>query len=161
MDATTLLTAQHKEVDSLFSQYEKVTTSLEKLSLYRQIADNLAAHMVIEEKLFYPAVFVGELKGKLTEGLEEHLASKRLLADLIQMSPDNEQYDAKVKVLQEQIEHHVHEEQDEIFPMVRELMPKREREALGEAMEAMFNRLIGTAPRNRVPGETDQAPALS
>ncbi len=161
MDATTLLSEQHREVEAFFRKYEKATSDEQKIAIFNLIADNLAAHCTIEEKLFYPAVYVGDLKEKLSEGLEEHLAAKRVIADLLQMKPSDKQYDSKVKVLEEQIEHHVKEEEEEMFPKVRELMPKRERDALGEAMEAMFNRLIEGQPRKRVPGETDQAPAIS
>lgn len=161
MDAITLLKSQHDEVESLFSKYEKAKDVHAKQATFNVIADNLAAHATIEEKLFYPAVYIGEIKDELKEAVEEHLAAKRVIADLLPMTPSDPNFDAKVKVLQEQIEHHVEEEEGELFPNVRKLMPKRELEALGEAMEQMFDKLMEGAPRNTVPGETDEAAPLS
>lgn len=161
MDAITLLKSQHDELDSLFTKYEKAKGDNAKQGTFNVIADNFAAHSTIEEKLFYPAIYVGEIKDDLQEAVEEHLACKRLIADLLAMKPSDPKFDAKVKVLQEQIEHHVEEEEDELFPNVRKLMPKRELEALGEAMEQMFDKLMEGAPRNLIPEETDQSAPLS
>jgi hemerythrin superfamily protein len=161
MDAINLLEEQHREVEALFEKYEKATDGRTKQAVFNAIADNLAAHATIEEKLFYPSVYVGELKDQLKEAVEEHLAAKRVIADLMAMSPSDSMFDAKVKVLQEQIEHHVGEEEDDMFPDVRKLMPKRELEALGEAMEQMFDELMAGAPRQAVPGETDVSAPLS
>ena len=97
----------------------------------------------------------------LKEAVEEHLAAKRVIADLLQMQVEDEQFDSKMKVLSEQIEHHVHEEQDNLFPQVKKTLPRRELEALGEAMEEMFNQLMGNAPRRDVPAETAHAAPLS
>jgi hemerythrin superfamily protein len=161
MDAITLLKSQHDEVDSLFSKYEKTKDENAKQGIFNVIADNLAAHTTIEEKLFYPAVYIGELEDDLQEAVEEHLSAKRVIADLLGMKPSDEKFDAKVKVLQELIEHHVEEEEGELFPNVRKLMPKRELEALGEAMEEMFDKLMEGSPRNQVPAETGQSAPLS
>jgi len=85
---------------------------------------------------------------------------KRVIADLLQLSEAAENFDAKVKVLQEQVEHHVAEEQDELFPSVRKLMSKKELEAMGDAMEQMFDELMEGTPRNDVPGQVGEAAAL-
>lgn len=162
MDANTLLKEQHDEVKALFKKYEQARSNVTKQTLFDQIADNLAAHSAIEEKLYYPAVYINELKDDLKEAVEEHLGVKRLIADLLAMSPVESNFDAKVKVLSEQVEHHVGEEEgpDGIFAKVRSVMPQREREALGEAMEAMFDELMKGTPRNAVPAETDAAAPL-
>lgn len=160
MDATTLLKNQHEEVAALFEKYEEASGAESKQAIFNVIADNLAAHCTIEEKLFYPAAYIGELKDELKEAVEEHLAAKRVIADLLAMSPGDENFDAKVKVLSELIEHHVGEEQDEMFPNVRKLMPKRELEALGEAMEKMFAELMKGSPRKDVPSQTARAAPL-
>jgi hemerythrin-like domain-containing protein len=154
-----LLKKQHQEVKQLFKQYEDADES-EKQELFEQIADDFAAHGEIEEKIFYPAVFVGPLKEKLQEAVEEHLAGKRVVADLLKMDPSDEQFDPKMKVLQELIEHHVEEEEGELFPLVRQNFAREELEALGEQMEQMFDELQESAPREAIPSETDQAPPL-
>src|SRR5689334_1806629 len=87
MDAIELLESQHEEVLDLFDQYEDVESDEEKLALFEQIADALAAHSTIEEKIFYPAIYTGDLKDQLEEAVEEHLAAKREIADLLKMKP--------------------------------------------------------------------------
>ena len=160
MEATELLKQQHKEVKELFEEYEGAEES-EKQELFERIADDFAAHGEIEEKIFYPAVYVGPLKEKLREAVEEHLECKRLVADLLKMEPSDEQFDAKMKVLQELIEHHVEEEEGDLFILVRQNFAREELEALGAQMEQMFDELQESAPREEIPSQTDQAAPLS
>jgi hemerythrin superfamily protein len=160
MNATKLLKEQHDEVKELFEQFEKAKDAGTKELLFEQIADNLAAHAEIEEKIFYPAVYVGDLKETLTEAVEEHLSAKRVIADLLKMDAADENFDAKVKVLQEQIEHHVEEEEGELFPKVNKNFDAGELEAMGEQMEEMFETLKEGSPREEVPAQTDQAAPL-
>ncbi len=160
MDAIKLLEKQHDEVEDLFDRYEKTDDGRTKRTLVNQIADALAAHATIEEKLFYPAVYVGELKDLLHEAVEEHLAAKRLIADLIAMSATEENFDAKVKVLKEQIEHHVEEEEGELFPKVKRTFDPASLDALGAEMESAYDELLKQAPREQVPLETDEAAPL-
>ena len=80
MDAIDLLESQHDEVKDLFERIEEAQTRREKLDLFRQLADAFAAHATIEEKIFYPAIYSGELKDQLFEAVEEHLAAKRVIA---------------------------------------------------------------------------------
>ena len=161
MEATTLLKKQHDEVKDLFKQYEAAEENSEKQELFEQIADAFAAHGEIEEKIFYPAVYVGSLKEKLQEAVEEHLVAKRVAADLLDMVPSDPQFDPKMKVLKELIEHHVEEEEGELFPLVRQNFAREELEALGDQMEQMFERLQEDEPRDAIPSETDHAPPLS
>jgi hemerythrin-like domain-containing protein len=132
----------------------------ERQELFEEIGDDFAAHGEIEEKIFYPAVYVGELKEKLQEAVEEHLVAKRVVADLLEMEPADEQFDPKMKVLKELIEHHVEEEEGELFPLVRQSFAREELETLGEQMEQMFKQLKEAEPREQIPGETDHAPPL-
>src|SRR5216110_299716 len=104
MNATDLLKEQHAEVKELFEQLEQAEDEDEKQALFQELADNLAAHATIEERIFYPAAYAKKTKELLTEAVEEHLAMKRLIADLLAMTPDHENFDAKIKVLQEQVE---------------------------------------------------------
>ena len=160
MDATKLLKQQHDEVKRLFKQFEAARDDAGKQELFDQIADDFAAHGEIEEKIFYPAVYVGSLQQKLQEAVEEHLAAKRIAADLLDLDPSDGQFDAKMKVLQELIEHHVEEEEGELFPLVRQNFAREELDALGEQMEQMFQQLKQDEPREQLPSETDHAPPL-
>jgi iron-sulfur cluster repair protein YtfE (RIC family) len=160
MDATQLLKKQHAEVKGLFGEFESATDIAEKQQLFDEIADDLAAHCTIEEKVFYPAVYVGPLKEKLREAVEEHLGAKRLIADLLDLEPEDEQFDAKMKALQEQVEHHVEEEEGTIFPEVKRNFSVDELSAMGEQMAQMFDELQDSEPRKSVPEETEAPPSL-
>ena len=160
MEATKLLKQQHDEVKALFKRYEAAEEDSEKQELFDQIADDFAAHGEIEEKIFYPAVYVGTLKEKLQEAVEEHLAAKRVAADLLDLEPSDEQFDAKMKVLKELIEHHVEEEEGELFPLVKQNFAREELDALGEHMEQVFEQLKQDEPREEIPSETGHAPPL-
>jgi hemerythrin-like domain-containing protein len=160
VEATKLLKQQHDEVKELFKRYEAAEEDSEKQECFEEIADDFAAHGEIEEKIFYPAVYVGSLREKLQEAVEEHLAAKRVVADLLEMEPSDEQFDAKMTVLKELIEHHVEEEEGELFPLVRQNFAREELDALGDQMEQMFEQLKQDDPRKQIPSETDHAPPL-
>jgi hemerythrin superfamily protein len=160
MDAIELLETQHKEVKGLFKKIEKAEEE-QKQDLFEQLADALAVHAAIEEKHFYPATMNARTEELLQEAVEEHLSVKRLIADLMEMSSGDPQFDAKITVLQEQIEHHVEEEENELFPKVRKMLKKEELEDLGIVMEDMAEDLKGAgAPRQSVPSETEHAAPL-
>jgi hemerythrin superfamily protein len=160
MDAITLLKKQHAEVKSLFAQFRKTDDPDKQQKLFDQIADNLAAHCEIEEKIFYPSVFLDDTEGQLKEAVEEHLSAKRVIADLLGMEPSDTQFAAKVKVLSDLIDHHVMEEQNELFPTVREEVGAKELKALGGQMETMFDNLLKANPRKQVPAQTRSAAKL-
>ena len=113
-------------------------------------------HAEIEEKLFYPEAKQENTEEILRESVEEHLAMKRTLADIIESGPEDEQFDAKMSVLKEQVEHHVEEEEKQLFPKVRKALSKDELEDLGSRMQAMFERLEAEGDASaRIPGQTD------
>nr|AYM53781.1 cation-binding protein hemerythrin HHE family [Cystobacter sp.] len=163
MDAIELLTQQHREVDELFEKFEKAGEGKDEvlMELFVRIADNLAAHAMIEEKIFYPSVYVGPTADKLQEAVEEHLAVKRVIADLLDMEPSDVQFKAKMKVLQELVEHHVEEEEKDLFKNVKKLMTREELVVLGEQLETLFSEVIQTEPRMQVPRETGEAAPLA
>jgi hemerythrin superfamily protein len=160
VDAIELLEAQHEEVEKLFGKIERAEEE-EKQDLFEQLADALAVHATIEEKHFYPATKSARTEELLQEAVEEHLSAKRLIADLMEMSPDDPQFEAKMKVLQEQVEHHVEEERTGLFPKVRKMLKKEELEDLGVVMEDLADELKASgSPRESVPAETGEAAPL-
>ena len=140
MDAITLLKDDHKTVSNLFKEFEGLGEGATKTkkSLVEKITSELTAHAHIEETLFYPFAReqVPDVEDDVKEGLEEHHLLKVTLAELSTMSPDDEEYDAKVTVLKEVVEHHVDEEEDDWFPKVREAIGRNDLSELGERMEA-------------------------
>ena len=162
MNALDLLKKQHEEVSKLFKKYEKLAEDAvdERQELFEQIADRLAAHATIEEKFFYPSIKSEGTEDIVRESLEEHLSVKRLIADLLDMEPDDEAFDAKMQVLREQIEHHVEEEEDDMFKKVRKECSKEQLEDLGLQMEEEYEELMDREPRLQVPEETGTAAPL-
>ena len=137
-DATKLLEADHKTVKALFKEYDKLVEdgagAGEKQVLAQQICTELKVHTTIEEELFYPAArdVLGEDEDLVDEADVEHAGAKELIAQIEASSPDDQHYDAKVKVLSEQIDHHVKEEEGEMFPKLRKT--ELDLTTLGEAM---------------------------
>jgi len=132
-EATALLKADHKLVSLLFEQYESARSSTKKKAIVSQICTELTVHAQIEEEIFYPQVKAA-LKDKelIPEATVEHATLKELIAQIEDGEPDDEMYDAKVKVLSEYVKHHVKEEQNEIFPKAK--ASKLDMHALGEQL---------------------------
>jgi hypothetical protein len=138
MDAIKLLTADHREVKALFQEYQKLVDHEaeddEKQPIAEQICAMLTVHAQIEEELFYPAAKEAIKEPDLVEeATVEHASAKDLIAQLRESNPSEELYDAKVKVLGEYIDHHVKEEESELFPQARRA--KMDLAALGEELE--------------------------
>lgn len=123
-DALELLKEDHQKVRKLFKDYEKIkhdeNSSDEKYEIVNKICVELTVHTQIEEEIFYPAVRDAIDDDDLMDEAEvEHAAAKELIAQLEAMDPEDDHYDAKVLVLSEQIEHHIIEEQEEMFRKVK------------------------------------------
>lgn len=159
INALELLSTQHEEVDNLIAEIEASDDPEEKQALFVEMADKLAAHSAIEEKIFYPSVMDEKTRELLVESTEEHLSVKRLLSDMMDLDVEDEHFDAKLSVIKEQIRHHAHDEEEGIlFGHVRRLLSPDELAALGNELLAMYEVLIEKSPRNQVPAET-AAPA--
>ncbi|MBA3812862.1 MAG: hemerythrin domain-containing protein [Caulobacteraceae bacterium] len=116
-DAVALLKADHKEVEGWFDDYEDLTSNAEKSALAGKICAALKVHTQIEEEIFYPAARQATTDDDLIdEAVVEHAGAKDLIAQIEGMKAGDDLYDAKVKVLGEQIKHHVKEEEEELFP---------------------------------------------
>jgi len=111
MDAIAMLKADHRKVEEIFEQFEKATSTAKKRELAEQACLELKVHTVIEEEIFYPACRGQIEEDLLNEAYVEHDSAKQLINEIEAGGPDEEFYDAKVKVLSEMIEHHVKEEE--------------------------------------------------
>lgn len=155
MNATESLKQDHRAVAELFAQHEAAGEKafVEKGEIAERILNALDVHTQIEEEIFYPAArdgATGETEELLAEAYEEHQVAKRLMAELRSATPSAEQWDAKMKVLKETIEHHVGEEENELFPKVREALGSSYLQEVGERMEARKREL--TAPSRSLSG---------
>ena len=111
LDAIALLKADHRSVEGLFENYAKASGTDRKRKLAEEICLELSVHAEIEEEIFYPACEGQVDEDLLKESYVEHDGAKVLIAEIMNVTPSDEFYDAKVKVLQEEIEHHVKEEE--------------------------------------------------
>jgi hemerythrin superfamily protein len=133
--ATALLREDHRTVKRLFADYEDMESESQKAELFRKIEHELTVHTQIEEEIFYPAmeeVDDEECKDLIREAHEEHKVVKTLLEELRGMDPADEQFDAKVKVMGENVEHHAEEEESELFPFFDDLPRDRQDEVSEE-----------------------------
>ena len=161
MEATEYLTRQHREIEQALRDALAVENPDVKRSRFLDIADALILHIAAEELVFYPAVHDQPNEDVLLESLEEHLALKRLLSDLLALQGDDVTFQPKLHVLREQAEHHHRDEERKLFPEVREKLDEAQREALGREMEAQELRMQARGkPRKAVHGQTDAAQPL-
>jgi hemerythrin superfamily protein len=150
-DAIALLKADHKTVKGLFAEADELsdraTTQLKRVG--DQICQELAVHAEVEETIFYPAVKERAQRGRkeereiVLESYEEHALVKKLVADLEAIDAADESYRAKLTVLREMVEHHVKEEERELFPGVRDMMDEDELMALGAKMAQLKEQRLG------------------
>ncbi len=137
-DAIELLTSDHANVKALFEQYQGLSERAHatKKKLATEICLELTRHTTAEEEIFYPAVraCARDNEDLVDEAVVEHASAKQLIAQILAMEPGDALYDAKIKVLSDQIEHHVEEEENEMFPKARK--SALDFVALGEAIEA-------------------------
>jgi len=149
MDAFELLKADHKKVNELFDQLEAATGKA-KLNVFNQIKTELELHTHIEEKIFYPALEKPEETHDLTlEAYEEHKMVKTLLTELSRSRTADDEWQAQAKVLRENVEHHVDEEENELFDKADDVLSDEELEALGQRMEAEKARRQGRPAQKR------------
>ncbi len=144
--------ADHRKVEALFERFEAATASGTKAMLARQICTELKIHTSIDEEIFYPA-FRGKIEDDtLDEAYVEHVSAKVLVNDIEAGAPEDDFYDAKVKVLSEEIKHHVHEEEmpsEGMFAQCRET--DVDLVALRDAMLARKQELMAQAESARLP----------
>lgn len=140
MDAIELLKQDHKKVEKIFTDMEKKDA---RAKLFPELDRELSVHAEIEEKIFYPASKEAEpTRDLVLESIEEHKQIKMVLADLEQADKSTDVWAAALKVLKEDVMHHVGEEEDELFPKVRKVLSKQQLEDLGRRMEELKMQLL-------------------
>jgi hemerythrin superfamily protein len=150
MKATDYLKKQHREVMKLFKQVENTDDARERKRLMSDIVAQLKVHTKIEEEIFYPAVKeIGTEKAEemMLEAVEEHHVVDLVLAELPDVDPTDDRFEAKMTVLSELVDHHAKEEEQEMFKLAQKF-GRAQLAELGHRMEVRFNEL--TASRERV-----------
>lgn len=160
LDAIALLKADHRKVEDLFAKFEAAKGDGKKKDLAEQICMELTIHTRLEEDVFYPACEGMVEEDLLKEAYVEHDGAKVLIAEIEAGGPDDEFYDAKVKVLSEQIEHHVEEEEKRVDGMFSQARKAGlDMDALGATMAAEKRQLTTNYRADGLP--TPKAPTLS
>jgi hemerythrin superfamily protein len=146
MDAIALLKDDHRKVKKIFSDLNKEKD--DRRSLFRELDSELTVHAEIEEKVFYPAAKNAEpTRDLVLESIEEHKQIKMVLGDLEKADMRTDEWAAGLKVLQEDVEHHIGEEEDDLFPKVKKLLSASELQELGARMEQMKSERLAAAKR--------------
>ena len=148
MKATSLLESQHRKVEALFKKLEAGRS--DPAPVLEELANSLAAHMAIEQDIFYPAVkkVDDEL---INESFEEHALAEVALKRLLATDAEDEAFAARVTALKELIEHHVKEEEEELFPEVEKSVEEAELSTLGKAMKTRFDEVFAAGFEATVP----------
>src|SRR5262245_25696327 len=150
MDVIQLLKKDHRKVKQLFEEFEKLDgrSRQKKHTIVQETHKLLAAHSQLEGEVVYSAleeIHSQELQDLIQEAYEEHRVTKILLAELGELRPDDEHYNAKVKVMGEYVQHHVKEEEKEILPLAQKHLSQKRWEDLGSAAEARHKELLTEA----------------
>jgi hemerythrin-like domain-containing protein len=147
MDPIELLKSDHREVEALLNRIADLEEDAaeERGELFEQVKTKLKAHETIEQDIFYPAAKEAgeEAEEIVSHSYVEHHLVDVLIEEIGQLEPDEEEWTAKTHVLKELIQHHVDEEQDELFPAVRKGLEKDQLEQLGEEMQTRKDELLG------------------
>jgi Hemerythrin HHE cation binding domain len=158
LDAIALLKADHRKVEALFEKFENAKDAKTKKALAQEICTELSVHATIEEEIFYPACKEAVEDDLRTEAYVEHDGAKVLIAELARSNPDNEFYDAKMKVLSEEIKHHVKEEEkpgEGFFAQARE--GGVDMDTLGDQLAARKAALLADIKKNGLPSPTTRS----
>ena len=138
MDALELLKQDHQKIKRLFKAVKEATDFNKRRQLFDQIETELEMHAHLEETVFYPAIEEYEqLKDIVAEALQEHQEAKTLLQEIEELGSEREEFDSNFEELMESVEHHVEEEEDEMFPKVRRHLDSSKLEQLGKELESL------------------------
>lgn len=152
--ATGLLREDHDRVRELFRQYPSngEDGTKRKREIVGELVRELTIHARIEEEIFYPALLDRREKKPekiVRESFEEHKIVETLLEEISRIGPADKQFDAKVTVLKESVEHHAKEEEDELFPEAERLFSSAELEQMGAQMEDRKEEILESFSRPR------------
>jgi hemerythrin-like domain-containing protein len=155
VDALDLLTAQHRDVEDDVDRFRATDDPQERATIAKAVIRSLRLHTTIEEQYLYPGIRerIGDLEDDVLEDLEEHHAMEMLLDELEHLDPTDERFAPKFLVMSELVAHHVEEEEQDEFPVVREHFPAADLEQLGEQMQARYTELLQEQIRDELTKE--------
>ena len=160
MNAIEMLTKQHREMEGALKAALDAEGARRR-ALFEEAADVLMSHVLVEERVFYPAVKAKRTEDILLESLEEHRSLKRVLADLLALAATDDHVEPKLHVLEEQARHHHKEEEEKLFPTVKRLLDATELDELGTRMGEEQAKLLAATPRELARAQTKAATELA
>lgn len=159
MDAIELLEQQHRTIENLFT---KLDGAGDKRLLFERLADVLAIHMELEERIFYRAAASERSDAEQRDALAEHLQLKRLITELLDVEPDDIIFEERLAMLRDEFDHHVEEEEGEFFVAVRDAFDEERLNELADEMEALAEELEDDGvPRENLSTELDDIPPVA
>lgn len=152
MDAITILRNDHREVEKLFKEVLRTEDEGKLQRLGADIIKELSIHAAIEEQVFYPAVLqaVPREQRALVKSLEAHHATKSMLAEIDRLAAASDRYKAKLEVVIDNVRHHVEEEEQDLFPKVRDALRPKDLQEIGELLE-QAKKVAPTKPHPHAP----------
>ena len=158
MDATELLMADHRKVDGLFQQFERGGNSQEFQQLFAQLKEELTVHTEIEEKIFYPAVRNNSDTASLVEeSYQEHAQVKQLLQQISSLDNTSTEWGQQMTEMMRGVQHHVQEEETELFPKVRQHFNPDQLQQLGQQLQQLKSELMGQTGATAAMNQPSQA----
>jgi hemerythrin-like domain-containing protein len=148
MDAVALLKDDHDKVKKILNDLDSTTERGVKTrqELFAKVKQELEVHEAIEEEIFYPALKEHpKAKELVLEAYEEHHVVDTVMAEIVEVPYEDETWGAKLTVMKENVEHHIEEEEKEMFPQAREVFSKEELDELGDRMQARKDQLLAQA----------------
>jgi hemerythrin superfamily protein len=153
MNALDLLKKDHKEVKKLLSELEGEDAGREQRNIFNEIDQKLRLHEHLEETLLYPELKKHEeSKEEAIEGFVEHHTANAVLLDLANQKVGSPEFAARAKVLKELIEHHIEEEEGELFDKAEEVLGEERLEQMGEEMQELMDHPPADLPEPKVLG---------
>ncbi|MPZ72376.1 MAG: hemerythrin domain-containing protein [Nitriliruptorales bacterium] len=151
-DAVDVLVQDHREVEELFSRYERAANADERGKIVHAVIHELAVHGEIEELLFYPRVRTSLPDGDALadEAVDEHLEIKKALNDLDKMTARDDGFEPRMRELMAEVRHHVEEEENDMFPRIRDAIDREPLEQLGNSLQAV-KKFVPTRPHPGAP----------
>jgi hemerythrin superfamily protein len=152
MKATMLLKKDHSMVSALFKEFRQAKGPTQREQTFERIRAELETHAAVEEEVFYPEIRkIPECSDLVKEALQEHKMVKQLLAELARMDVTDDDYVDRVEALQENVDHHVEEEESEIFPLVKKHLSDDRLDDLGKRIEAFKAAATGKVRKQLAP----------